>query len=122
MAEAQGLMQDLRVILAASNIPDLGAELQASATALRNLAQGPETKNLVRAATIVTQQLQPTIAALGVAVKRADDGNGDLRYDLAGILRDARLVMANLRDASEALRRNPSTVLLGAPPPPESKR
>ena len=122
MTEAQGLLGDLRTVLAASNIPSLGAELQASATALRGLAQGTETKELIRAATIAAQRLQPMIAALGVAVKHADDGIGDLQHDLSAMLRDARLVMANLRETSETLRRNPSAVLFGAPPPPEGKR
>ncbi len=122
MAEAQGLLRDLRATLATSNIPALTAEFQAGATAMRNLAQGAETRELIRAVTITAQRLQPMIVALGVAVKHADDGIGDLQHDLAAILRDARLAIANLRETSETLRRNPSAVLFGAPPPLEGKR
>lgn len=121
LAEAQGLMQDLRAMIAASNVPAIGAELQASAAALRGLAEGPETKTMIRAATLAAQRLQPALAALQTAVQHADSGIGDFQQDFAAILRDLRLVMANLRETSETLRRNPSAVLLGAPPPHPGK-
>jgi hypothetical protein len=54
-------------------------------------------------------------------VARADDGVSDLQRQLDPLLRDARAIAANLRQTSETLRRDPASVLLGAPPPQGKK-
>ena len=57
------------------------------------------------------------ITALEAAVRRLNHGTADAQAELLPALRDARAAAASLRDTSETLRRNPSSILLGAPPP-----
>ena len=61
-------------------------------------------------------------AMLHADVQRTARGTtADLQADLSPLMRDLRSSVANLRDTTEALRRNPSQTLLGAPPPPPNR-
>lgn len=129
LVEAQSLLRVLRVSVEQANLPALAADLRASSTAVRNLVDGKQTREMIGSATLAADRmaaaanrLPALIQGLEAAVRRADDGVGDLRQDLAPLLRDARATAANLRETSEQLRRNPSGVLLGAPPPREVGR
>ena len=51
------------------------------------------------------------------AAGRTDSGVADLVQELLPVLRDARSVVANLRDATDELRRYPAQTLLAEPPP-----
>ena len=124
MVQATGTLHALELALDQADVPALSAQLQQTLTAVRALSQGPQTKELLRSATLAVQrltqataQLPQLLASLDAVTRRADAGSADLEASLAPLLRDARTTVAALRETSEALRRDPSQVLLGGPPP-----
>jgi len=117
LAEARALLTELRASVAAADLPGLTADLKATSAATRGLVQGKPTRDMINAATDAAKRLPPLIDTLQRAVARADDGVSDLQRQLDPLLRDARAIAANLRQTSETLRRDPASVLLGAPPP-----
>ncbi len=127
--EAQQLLHELRSTVDTANLPAVMADLKATSTALRGMVEGKPTRDMVAAFTKAADRLsdasarlQPLIVSMQAAVRRADDGVGDLQHELVPMLRDAKAAAANLRETSETLRRNPSSLLLGAPPPREPGR
>ena len=129
LSEAQALLATLRSSVDKANLPAVAAELKATSAAVRNLAEGKQTRELIGSASLAANRfadaaakLPALINALDATVRNANNGVGDLRQDLAPLMRDVRAAAANLRETSETLRRNPSSVLLGAPPPRETQR
>lgn len=126
LAEATSTLRAVRAVLEASDVPGLVGELRATAAAARALAQGPQTRELLKSATVATDRLAAATAKLPVLVgelettlRRADAGSADLEQNLGPLLREARTAAAALRESSEALRRDPAQVLFGGPPPRE---
>lgn len=126
LAEAATLMRTLREGTQAADIAGLAGEVRDAVAALRGLAGGPQTRDLVNATTRsaerlaeATARLPGLLAALEVAVRRANHGTADAQAELLPTLRDARAAAASLRDVSENLRRYPAGTLLGGPPPRE---
>ena len=117
LADTHALLTELRASVAAADLPGLTADLKATSAAARGLVQGKPTRDMINAATDAARRLPPLIDTLQRAVARADDGVSDLQRQLDPLLRDARAIAANLRQTSETLRRDPASVLLGAPPP-----
>ena len=122
------LAATLRETVTRADLPGLTAELRSTAAALRTLAGGPQTREALaattRAATGVAEaaaRLPALFAVLEATLRRAGSGITDLQSDLAPVLRDARAAAANLRATTEELRRYPSGVLLGGPPPREAR-
>ena len=123
------VLDDLHTQLSAANLPALVAELRATSAAFRALAEGPQARDMLSAATKAADQvtatvlrMQPVLTALSATMRKVDDGVSDLQHDLGPAMRDAQAAMANLRETSETLRRYPASVLLGAPPPREGAR
>jgi ABC-type transporter Mla subunit MlaD len=128
LTEAATLMKVLRAGAEGADLPGLAAELRETAAALRTLADGPQSRELIAATTKSAERLGEAvtrlpalISSLETAVRRVNNGTADAQAELLPALRDARAAAANLRDTSETLRRNPSSVLLGAPPPRERR-
>ena len=124
IVQATATLRTLQSAVADADVPALTAELRQTLASARMLAQGPQTKQLLRSATAATDKLtQATarlpqlIAALDAVAQRADSGSADLEAGLVPLLRDARTTVAALRQTSEALRRDPGQVVLGAAPP-----
>ena len=129
--DAQTLLRQatatLRTVQGAVNdadVPALAAELRQTLASARVLAGGPQTKELLRAATgaadrlaQATAKLPALIATLDAVAHRADTGSADLEAGLVPLLRDARTAVAALRQTSEALRRDPAQAVLGGAPP-----
>ena len=118
------LATSLRDSVNAADLPGLAADLRSTSVAIRRAADGPTTRELLVNAdrtfdrlADAAARLPPLIAALEQTARRIDSSVADVRADLAPILRDARATMANIRDASESLRRYPAGALLGGPPP-----
>ena len=129
MAQATDTLHAVQDAVAAADIPALTAQLQQTLAAAKGLAQGPQTKDLLRSATVATDRLaQATaklpqlIASLDAVAQRANAGSADLEAGLVPLLRDARTTVAALRETSEALRRDPGQVVLGGAPPRSSDR
>lgn len=106
----------------ASDLPATTASVRALANSVRNVADGKQTKEMLTSLARATDRLPALIASLEAVTRRANDGTADLQADLLPTLRDARAAVANLRDTTEALRRYPSSVLLGGPPPRDPGR
>ena len=122
--EAHTLVRTLRPAIEEANLSDMTADLQATSGSVRSLVQGKQTKEFMTAATHAAdrfaeaaRRLPALVSALEATVKRADNGVGDLQHDLDPVLRDAKAAVSNLRETSETLRGNPTSILLGAPPP-----
>jgi ABC-type transporter Mla subunit MlaD len=123
LAEAALLMRTLRAGAEAAELPALAGELRATVAALRNLAGGDQSRELIAATTKSAERLSEAvtrlpalISSLETAVRRVNNGTADAQAELLPALRDARAAAASLRDTTETLRRYPSS-LLSAPPP-----
>ena len=123
---AQTLLQGLHTAVDQANLPGLAGDLRGTADAVTGLVQSKQVKQITAAAAqgadafaAAARRLPQLLQTLDAAVRRADNSVGDLQHDLEPALRDARAAAANLRDTSETLRRYPSYILLGPPPPRE---
>jgi len=122
---------DLKQILTTTKTQLQHADIAGAVTALRDttksvqaMLEGPELKAAVKNADLTSQRLAEAtaklpalISALQATVQRTDGRTADIVAQLAPILRDTQATVANLRDTSEQLRRDPGQVLFGAPPP-----
>lgn len=124
LREAATLMQELRAIASATDVPGAVAELRATAGAIKNLTEGREVRETLSAMGAAAQDLRRatarlpgTIGQLDSSLRAARNATTDVQADLAPVLRDLRAATANLRETTEALRRSPSQALWGAPPP-----
>lgn len=127
LAEAATLLKTLRAGADGADVPSLAIELREAVAALRNLAGGQQTRELLAATTKTAERLTEAVTRLPVlistlelAVRRVNSGTADAQAELLPALRDARAAAASLRDTSETLRRYPASVL-GAPPPRERR-
>ena len=129
IAQTTGTLHDLQAQLDAADLPAAAAELRQTLAATRGLEQSPQTRELLRSATEATQRLAqaaaalpPLLVTLDAVARRANASSADLEAGLVPLLQDARTTVAALRETSEALRRDPGQVLLGAPPPRRNDR
>ncbi len=126
LKDAAEMMRTLRAGVEAADLPGVSTDLRAALVAVRDLAGGPQSRELIAATTKTAERLSEAtarlpalIASLESTVKRANNGTADLQAELVPILRDVRATAANLRDTTDTLRRYPAGSLLGGPPPRE---
>ena len=124
MTEAGDTLHLLRTILASADVPALAAEARETLAAVRDLAQGPQTRTLLRSANQAADRLNqamtrlpPLLAALQDVARRVDSGSADAEAALGPLLRDTRAAVAALRETTEALRQDPAQAVLQGPPP-----
>ena len=124
LTQTTATLAAIRGVLAASDIPALTAELRSTLAAAKGLAQGPQTRDLLRNATLAadrlaqaTAKLPALLASLDTVARRADSGSADLEAALTPLLRDARVSLTALREMTQALRRDPAQILVQGPPP-----
>jgi paraquat-inducible protein B len=129
LRESAALVQALRGQAEAARVPETLAELRGVASDARTLLTAPELQQaLADAATAmdglqaVVARLPASVGALEGTVQTARRATADIQSELGPILRDLRASVANLRDATEQLRRNPSQAIFGAPPPAQERR
>jgi len=122
LAEATSLLQTIRGAVEAADVPGLAAELRGATAAIRSLAGGEQSRDLLAATAKTAESLSEAVTrlpalinSLETAVRRVNSGAADAQSELLPILRDARAAASSLRDTSETLRRYPGSVL-GAPP------
>jgi hypothetical protein len=118
----QLLVDDLDGAVTQADLPGLSAEMKATSTALRGVVQGKPTQEMLAAVRDAAQRLPKLLDQLQQTAARSDDGLADLQQRLAPLLRDAAVIAANLRQTSETARRDPASLLLGAPPPPDRQQ
>jgi ABC-type transporter Mla subunit MlaD len=130
LREASQLLRTLRQLADGADLPGVLGEVRGAAADARALLNDPnlrQTLTNLAAATAearnVAARLPGSVATLDSALRSARGATSDVQAELAPILRDLRAAVANLRDTTEQLRRSPSQLLLGAPPPaPEARR
>lgn len=110
-----------------ADLPGLAADLKQTSLALRTVAQNPDIGRVLSGSAAATEkltqaiaQIPPLIAAVQGVTRRADGGVADTQQALVPLLRDLLAATANLRDMTDALRRDPAQILTGAPPPRQS--
>ena len=110
-------LRDVRQTLKDTDVPKLAEDL-------RRLLEDPNIGRTVaqsaaasEALTRTVAQLQPLIASVQGVTKRADGSVADTQAAIAPLMRDLSATIANLRDLSDSLRRDPSQVLTAKPPP-----
>ncbi len=104
------------------------AQLRAASASLQHLLDSPDMARSLANADLATSRLAEAsarlpalITSLQALVRHTDGQTADLTTELAPVLRDARAAAANLRDATEQLRRDPGQLLFGGPPPRSSE-
>lgn len=118
VANADKLLADLDTTVKQMNLPETSA-------AIRNLASGPQTAQIISQLNQTTAQLAKVsselpalVASSQATINEANETTSDLQAQLLPILQDMKATTANLNALSANLARNPSQVILGAPPPP----
>ncbi len=124
--DAHQAVANANVLLANLNTQLQQADLPGTMASVKNLAGGPQTIQILAQLNQTTAQLSKVTAALPALVaqsqatiNQADETTADLQAQLGPILQDLKTATANLRELTDTLKRNPSDVILGAPPPPD---
>jgi paraquat-inducible protein B len=124
LVRADTLLDTLNDSVKRSDFPGLAADLRTTVDQAQNVLRDPNIKRLLANAadaadrlSQVTAKLQPLIATLQTTGGRADASLADIQRALGPLLRDLQATASNLRETTESLRRYPSQVLLGGPPP-----
>jgi ABC-type transporter Mla subunit MlaD len=126
MVAAGDSLRGLDALLKSAS-PDLLAtlgETRRAAEAIRALAEGPLAGNATAATADLRAglaRLPATLAAAEAAARRMDALGADAGRDLPPLLRDLRVTADNLRAITEQMRRFPSQVLFGSPPPRDAE-
>ncbi|MEN0075933.1 MAG: MlaD family protein [Paracraurococcus sp.] len=127
LREASGLLRDLHTAVNQADVPAIAGEVRGAAADARQLLGGREVKQALTNLSTATaelraasQRLPGSVTNLDATMRTARSVTTDIQAELAPILRDLRAAVANLRDTTEQLRRNPSQAIFGAPPPAPS--
>jgi ABC-type transporter Mla subunit MlaD len=120
--QARTTIADVQARVDAADIPALAAELRRTSDAITQLAQGGPTRDLVAQTRVAAARLPKLIDSLTETANRANGGLADTEAQLIPILRDVRAAVANLRETTEAIRRDPASLLLDSPPPRDKTR
>ena len=121
LREASETLTELRAEIRKARFEDTAAELR---DAIHHLGEaGRSTQELMSSREVrdALARIPAAVTALEQTLRTARGTTADLQADLSPLMRDLRSSVANLRDTTEALRRNPSQTLLGAPPPPPNR-
>jgi ABC-type transporter Mla subunit MlaD len=120
VANANTLLVTLNQVVTQSDLPG-------TAASIRNLAGGPQTRQLLTQLDQTTMQLAKVSAELPAlvsasqsAVNQANETTADVQAQLLPILRDMKTTTDNLRDLSAELSANPGRIF-AAPPPQGSQ-
>ena len=122
LAHANTLLGNLNTQMQAADLP-------ATIAAVRNLADGAQTRQIISQLNQTTQQLSKVSAQLPALISssqatiaQANETTADLQAQMVPILQNLSSATAGLNALTQQLKRNPSQVLLGAQPPPEDEK
>lgn len=123
LEDGDTLVHGLGDQLRAMDLPGLASDMRQTAASLRALAENPDIQHTLAGTAAATEkltqavaQIPPLIAAAQGVTRRADGGVADTQQALVPLLREMLAVVANLREVTESLRRDPAQVLTGQPP------
>ncbi|MBK1662089.1 MlaD family protein [Paracraurococcus ruber] len=130
LREAAELMRSLRAAAQEADLPAASAELRATVGDARKLLANRELAQALANTAAATAELRAaaarlpgSVTTLDASLRSARGVTSDIQAEIAPLLRDLRAAVANLRDTTEQIRRNPSQAILGAPPPaPDARR
>jgi ABC-type transporter Mla subunit MlaD len=124
LAAARETLNSVRQQVMAADLPAMTTSLRQAAGSVNELADGRQTRALLTSAGTAAdrlaraaERLPALIAALQATAEHANHSTADAEANLVPLLADLRGAAENLRDTTEMLRRDPSQVLLGSPPP-----
>ena len=124
MDDTDAFVRELREQTRAADVPGLLADMRQTSASLRTLAENQDIQRTLAGSAAATAQLTkliaqipPLIGTVRGVTQRADASVADTQQALAPLLRDIQATIANLREVTEALRRNPAQILVGQPPP-----
>lgn len=125
--DAHQALANASTLLASLNTSIKAADLPATTAAVRNLADGPHTTQILtqldettKALAKTSAQLPALIAASQGTVNQAGETTADLQAQLGPVLRDLRMTTQNLSDLTAQLSRNPASAILAPAPPPDA--
>lgn len=117
LANASALLGELQSQVKQSDLP-------ATSAAVRNLAGGPQTRDILAKLNQTAAELAKVSAGMPrlmaettATVRSANETTATLNRQMVPILRNLDAASANLNELSETLKNNPAIVLHGAPPP-----
>jgi ABC-type transporter Mla subunit MlaD len=110
-------IDDARTQLDAADLPALSAQFRQAAASVSTLSDGKQTRALLAQADTALAKLPPLIDSLQQTAHHATGGLNDLQAELLPILQEVHTAVENLRETTEAIRRDPSSVILQGPPP-----
>jgi paraquat-inducible protein B len=128
LTQLAAALQTADTSLKAADLAGLTTDLRHTSGAIRDVAQSRDLQRILAGAAQAADRLSATatqlpslIAALQGTSRRADNSAADLQQGLGPLLRDMQATAANLRELTEALRRNPAQALVGQPPPRQTE-
>jgi len=121
LREAGETLAEIRTELRKVRLEDTAAELRGAIANMGDAGRSAQELLASREVRDALARIPAAVTALENTLRTARGTTTDLQADLSPLMRDLRSSVANLRDTTEALRRNPSQTLLGAPPPPPNR-
>jgi ABC-type transporter Mla subunit MlaD len=121
LREAGETLAEIRTELRKVRLEDTAAELRGAIANMGDAGRSAQELLASREIRDALVRIPAAVTALEQTLRAARGTTTDLQADLSPLMRDLRSSVANLRDTTEALRRNPSQTLLGAPPPPPNR-
>ncbi|MCA3270554.1 MAG: MCE family protein [Roseomonas sp.] len=121
LREAGETMAELRAEIRKARLEDTTNELRGAIASMGDAGRSAQELLASREVRDALVRIPAAVTALEQTLRTARGTTTDLQADLSPLMRDLRSSVANLRDTTEALRRNPSQTLLGAPPPPPNR-
>jgi ABC-type transporter Mla subunit MlaD len=127
--DAHQALAHANALLANADTQMQAADLPGTTAAVRNLADGAQTRQILSQLNQTTQQLSKVsaqlpalISASQATIARADETTADLQAQMLPVLQNLKSATASLNALTQQLKANPSQVLLGAQPPPEDQK
>ena len=121
LREAGETLAEIRTEIRKVKLEDTAAELRGAIATMGDAGRSAQELLASREVRDALARIPAAVTALENTLRSARGTTTDLQADLSPLMRDLRSSVANLRDTTEALRRNPSQTLLGAPPPPPNR-
>ena len=121
LREAGETMAELRAEIRKARLEDTANELRGAIASMGDAGRSAQELLASREVRDALVRIPVAVTALEQTLRTARGTTTDLQADLSPLMRDLRSSVANLRDTTEALRRNPSQTILGAPPPPPNR-
>jgi ABC-type transporter Mla subunit MlaD len=121
LREAGETLAEIRNEIRKVKLEDTAAELRGAIATMGDAGRSAQELLASREVRDALARIPAAVTALENTLRTARGTTTDLQADLSPLMRDLRSSVANLRDTTEALRRNPSQTLLGAPPPPPNR-